>query len=313
MNARRGRAIQRTRHATAFTLVELLVVIAIIGILVSLLLPAIQAAREAARRTHCQNNLKQCVLALNLYHDKQKAFPAAQEPGNYKDGAVQAVSNPPKPTDHLNHSWVARILPHIEEEAVYDKYDFTTAWDRGTNLDLTKRPGTMITFRFLICPSSEHIGEAQNDYGAINGPGNYNHFGLTIPNGYCHKNSGCTATGYGYSEGAMIVIGPLNDTKDNHHISIAQITDGTTYQIMLAECAGREDGNRYWGSGDHAYVHHERVFNVTPSDEMYSDHPGGLHLGMADGSVRYWSENGSKDIIDFMTTRARGEQVNEAP
>jgi hypothetical protein len=223
------------------------------------------------------------------------------------------IQNPPLPTDHLNHSWVTRVLPHIEEQAVFDKYDFTTAWDRGTNLDLTKRPGTAINFKFLLCPSTEHIGDGQSDYGAINGPGNYNHFGLNIPNGYCHKSSGCTATGYGYSEGAMIVIGPLDDTKDNRHISVGKITDGTTYQIMLGECAGRTDADRYWGNGDHAYVHHELVFNVTPNNEMYSDHPGGLHLGMADGSVRYWGESGEKKIIDFMSTRARSEQVNDAP
>jgi prepilin-type N-terminal cleavage/methylation domain-containing protein len=304
------------RTKRGFTLVELLVVIAIIGILVALLLPAVQAAREAARRATCQNNVKQSVLAILLFHDKAKYYPAAQEPVHYKKAAVQAISSTPKPTDHLNHSWVTRILPHIEEQAIYDKYDFSIPWDRGTNLDITKRPGTALNLKFLTCPSTEHIDPYSNDYGAINGPGNYNHFGLSIPNGYCHKNSkrpDCDASGYGYSEGVMITIGALDDTQDNGHISAGRVTDGTTYQILLGEAAGRTDNDRYWGNGDNAYVHHDTVFNRTPINEMYSDHPGGLHLGIADGSVRFWKEDGSKDVIDYMSTRARGEQVPDAP
>src|SRR5436305_15150221 len=93
----------------AFTLVELLVVIAIIGILVALLLPAIQAASEAARRTQCKSNIKNIALALQNYHDARKSFPP---------GVVQAHPTPPavKPdTDQGNWSWGALILPYVEE------------------------------------------------------------------------------------------------------------------------------------------------------------------------------------------------------
>ena len=100
----------------AFTLVELLVVIAIIGILIALLLPAVQAAREAARRLQCSNNLKQLALALHVYHASNCVLP----PGGYRDG------------NQL--SWHARILPHVEQAALYDKIDWRDTY--GNNLNL---------------------------------------------------------------------------------------------------------------------------------------------------------------------------------
>jgi prepilin-type N-terminal cleavage/methylation domain-containing protein len=284
---------------SAFTLVELLVVIAIIGILVALLLPAVQAAREAARRSTCKNSLHNCMLAFHLFHDKERVFPAAQEPAHPSNGSTAKA-------DNLNHSWVPHLLPHLEEQAVFDKYNFAEKWDLGTNLDLTKRPGTAINFKFLLCPSSEHMSDAQNDYAGINGPGNYNHNGVVIPNGY--------AKGQSYVEGVLLSVGPKNDSNGaRYRVSIAKITDGTAYQIMLGESAGRTDANRYWGDGDNSFAHHDPVFNVTSNNECYSDHPGGLHLGMADASVRFWAEDGSKQVFDFMTTRARGEVVIGAP
>ncbi len=81
---------------------------------------------------------------------------------------------------------------------------------------------------------------------------------------------------------------------------------------MLGECAGRDvhgtlTETLYWANGDHAFAHHEEVFNVTPVDECYSDHPGGLHLGMADGSVRFFQENTPKRIFDKLASRAMAE------
>jgi hypothetical protein len=107
----------------------------------------------------------------------------------------------------------------------------------------------------------------------------------------------------------LIAVGPLGDTKDNHRISIARITDGTTYQIMLGESTGRTDSNRFWGDGDNSFVHHNPTFNTSSGNECYSDHPGGLHLGFGDGSVRFWSEDSDKTTFDYLTTRARGDMV----
>jgi prepilin-type N-terminal cleavage/methylation domain-containing protein len=286
------------RPKLGFTLVELLVVIAIIGILVALLLPAVQAAREAARRATCQNNFKQCLLGLHLFHDKAKVFPAAQEPAHPANGSTAAV-------DNRNHSWVAHILPHLEEQALYDKYDFSIGWMSGTNLDITRRPGKAINLKFLLCPTTPtHMDDAQSDIAAINGPGNYNHNGVQIRDGY---GPATDPTARSYIEGVLISVGPKGDSGTNHRVAISKITDGTMYTVMLTECSGRTDGNRFWGDGDNSFAHHNPTFNTTSNNECYSDHPTGLHLGMADASVRFWKEDGSKQIFDYMATKARAD------
>jgi prepilin-type N-terminal cleavage/methylation domain-containing protein/prepilin-type processing-associated H-X9-DG protein len=114
-----------------FTLVELLVVIAIIGILVALLLPAIQAAREAARRTECQNHLKQIGLAIQNYHDAQKAFPMGRER-----------------TDQYAVSWAFRLLPQMEESAIYASRDKTKRVDDDANSAAMRTP-----IQVYACPS----------------------------------------------------------------------------------------------------------------------------------------------------------------
>ena len=105
MFVRNNSRVRRARPTSAFTLVELLVVIAIIGILIALLLPAVQAAREAARRMQCANNLKQIGLGVHNYHDSHRTFPVI---------------------DYPEVTWGTRILPFIEQSALYDEYDMNT-------------------------------------------------------------------------------------------------------------------------------------------------------------------------------------------
>jgi prepilin-type N-terminal cleavage/methylation domain-containing protein/prepilin-type processing-associated H-X9-DG protein len=114
-----------------FTLVELLVVIAIIGVLVGLLLPAIQSAREAARRTECQNNLKQIGIALQSYHDTTQSFPMGREK-----------------TDQFGVSWAFRLLPYAEESAIYGSRDATQRVDDNANARAMRTP-----IAFYACPS----------------------------------------------------------------------------------------------------------------------------------------------------------------
>jgi prepilin-type N-terminal cleavage/methylation domain-containing protein/prepilin-type processing-associated H-X9-DG protein len=121
------------QRRTAFTLVELLVVIAIIGVLVALLLPAVQAAREAARRSQCQNNLKQIGLALHNHLDARKVFPAGS-------GYLQK-----KPV----HTWIVSLFPYFEQQSVFARYDFKKYADQEPNLSLAKTA----TFPTLVCPS----------------------------------------------------------------------------------------------------------------------------------------------------------------
>ena len=121
----RSRQNNRTRRS-GFTLIELLVVIAIIGVLVSLLLPAVQQAREAARRTQCRNNLKQVGLALHNFHDTHGAFPPARllldGPIPANDFATVLGSDEP--------SWLVRLLPFLEETTQYDQWDMYTPFGR---------------------------------------------------------------------------------------------------------------------------------------------------------------------------------------
>lgn len=302
MNAATERnKFQSIRQPRAFTLVELLVVIAIIGILVALLLPAIQAAREAARRSSCQNNLKQLLTGMHLFVDSYKEFPAGIEPGYTTDNATNFM-----------HSWVPYVLPYIEEQAVHDQYRFDKRWDDPqTNSILTRRPETIKQFDMLICPTTQVEVKGRNDYGAICGPGNY-----TDLQGKSYTED--WYAGASWSLGVMIAVPGDRGSpgRTNTRVRIAQIEDGTTYTILLGECAGRDVNLRpgqtanptlFWANGDHAYAHHGDAVNITPVDELYSDHPGGLHIGMADATVRFLTEDTPKRIIDFLATRSKGE------
>ena len=135
----------RIERRRAFTLVELLVVIAIIGILVALLLPAVQSAREAARRTSCQNNLKQIGIALQNYHDASSgAFP----PGIVFDLGPTGIPQRPDASWYYRPNWIINLLPYIEEQGLYDSFDLNEFISAEVNL--VPRGTTVET---LLCPS----------------------------------------------------------------------------------------------------------------------------------------------------------------
>lgn len=334
---------QRARAHFGFTLVELLVVIAIIGILVALLLPAVQAAREAARRTSCQNNLKQHGIALLEYHDARGTFPA---------GAWLDLSAGVKVLTNANVS----LLPYFEEGTLESKWDPKLPyWDQSVTVLEAPMP-------LFTCPS--------NGFQAVTDP-LFDMLG--IPAGTQ------LATGdYAYSKGANDAwcveeypadeIGVFTLTLvEKHPVSIRQITDGTSHTFAIGEAAGGESwpmcrkpgcqqpeghtfANMPWMVGnlgndaiaDSGYVA-ASIFAATidplnkrpvtssivseaaildcrnsqhggphSTSNFRSDHLGGVEFLFCDGSVRFESETTEMTVYRGLSTIA-GEELATVP
>ena len=216
-----------------FTLVELLVVIAIIGVLVALLLPAVQSARESARRMQCSNNMRQIGLGLHSFHDTNLCLPA---------GAITSSAKPPAvkfnvPSNKL-HGWAIFIYPFIEQKAAYDQYHFDVNWYDAANT--TVREQYVNTF---ICPSTpipKRLDSnttsgvawraAAADYGVNNGLDNAKLFPLGLIEGDTN----------------MAPIGVMR--VDEIH-RFAEITDGLSNTMWICEDAGRPkayQANHQW-------------------------------------------------------------------
>lgn len=313
---------QRTR--VGFTLVELLVVIAIIGVLVALLLPAVQAARESARRTQCINNIRQLGLGVHNFHDVNQVFPASQDQWVNSKGAT------------IGCSWHTRILPYIEQKAVYDRYNFDAAWDDNTTnavpqtgVICTKIPG-------FLCPTAP----AQNIRPANNGRGNTDYAATTEvarPNTYLntHVWSAIERSDPNFIGvmGHNKVVGGTTLSPARHRF--ADVTDGTSMTFLIAECAGRNQpwfmGGRHQGAANRsngpwanngsrinmggcdpknaASVTGPKAVNCINDKEIYAFHPAGANACMADGSVRFLSANLDLNIAISCLTRERGEMV----
>ena len=278
---------------TGFTLVELLVVIAIIGILIAMLLPAVQAAREAARRMQCTNNLRQIALALHGYHDAHSTFPP---------GVVGTRGDKTRPTVTVTDrnaqkqiSWNVFILPQLEQQMVYEKFDFGKKFDHLSNLEATS-----FVIPTFLCPSTATMaddrkgdrteaGRGATDYGGIYGAG-------FLPSGEV-----TFETPYGG------ILGWL--AGKDYAIKISMITDGTSNTIVVAEDTGRGDAwQGAWADGENIY-HQGGTINFQQSNEHWSDHPGGINAATADGSVHFLTEEMSQEVTDAVCTRAGGEVV----
>jgi prepilin-type N-terminal cleavage/methylation domain-containing protein len=284
----------RARRA-AFTLIELLVVVAIIAVLIALLLPAVQQAREAARRSQCKNNLKQLGLAMHNYHDTFGAFP----PGWI--AATRGVG--PDVNGGLNgFGWGAMILPMMEQAPVYNQFRFeysmTDATGTPSNRSLLATP--LPTFR---CPSDPAPGTWQmlNPTGTttIAEVASTNYialFGLrAIEECYLlPPGQACRAEGIFYH---------------NSRVRMADITDGSSQTLMMGErvhdrfpstwsgviISGASPIERILGHADHTP---NTAFH---KEDFGSRHIGGTHFLMGDSSVKFFSEN-----IDLQTYMGLG-------
>jgi prepilin-type N-terminal cleavage/methylation domain-containing protein/prepilin-type processing-associated H-X9-DG protein len=328
---------RRSRYG--FTLVELLVVIAIIGILVALLLPAVQAAREAARRSECNNNLKQIGLAAHNFHDSYKRFP----PGGAADQTPFGVH----PTGQgYGMSWFVYLLPYVEQSALYNKFVFTggTGWGGSTN-NTTQAQNILI--KGFRCPSDPTVEACLGAWGQAGGTtimkpsyvgvqGVVNDTNATVFNTDQdeHPINCCFPGGLGAVNGAVV---------PNSKFNFGAISDGSANTILASEVADfiYDSDNVTRREGHPGYQHgwligaagtgqktNDRTFsqvtvrfrinqkrgwgtyntngigqNSSVNTALVSAHPGGVNATMVDGSVQFLAENMTYDVLSRLVSR----------
>ncbi len=325
------------RERPAFTLVELLVVIAIIGILIALLLPAVQAAREAARRSQCTNNLKQLTLALHNYHDTHKKFMPA---------AIWLQPGYPQP--QFRHAdwgatWLTMLLPFYEQQALHDSYNFYVGSDDPVNW-----PVTATKIATLRCPSAPEMRTFDpTGAGSAAMQGWYAKGNYAARTGGLYTNENNAPNGWDNREWkGMFTFRPCVSTE------MSDIKDGTSNTIALSEILSQDsagDCRGAWGRiGCNTFSPHTRSASLIVPPNFYvegqtdyydcppycgtpnsddqtacydcpndgrggvaarSEHPGGVNVGLADGSTRFVSETIDGTIWRAAMTIQAGDSI----
>ncbi len=316
------------RNRRGFTLIELLVVIAIIAVLIALLLPAVQQAREAARRSSCQNNLKHLGLAMHNYHDVNKRLPLnyGRAPFDLNNGKYV--------------SWMVMILPYIDQTPLYNSIDFNFALANdprqgGQPTTVYPQPSNNWVANQVVpvfkCPTEESPekmdGRANATGGAIYGVNSYKAcaganwaWGIHVVSTGVHATTKNGVSSNGLDQGNGIINRSYNSGRYNN--SLADVKDGTSNSFAIGEAVPAWCTHSWWWSfnGVTATVavplNQRAVCQNTgnlsadlvacrgdwPNNYSFmSQHSGGGQFTMADGSVRFISQN-----IDLATYRSLG-------
>ncbi len=318
------------RSRPGFTLIELLVVIAIIGVLIALLLPAVQAAREAARRAQCTNNLKQLGIALHNYHDVNKVFAMSRGPGGF--------------------SVHSRILPYLEQKPLFDAINFSLSWNptsAGYDPNATIRATTLSSF---LCPSDPvtqvPVGYAGNNYRACEGsmflfgynPSGSNpvNAGMAPPNGlfWSNETKGIHDATDGTSNTALFsehIKGDFNqglatDRSDTFRPGTYPNTQDEAIQLCQSfdwrniAFQGVSDVGAPWIYGYHSTTLYYHVSTPNTRSCMFppqristtanSQHPGGVNVLTGDGSVKFIKDTIARPVWRAMGSRNLGEVIS---
>ncbi len=320
----------RSRNLTrsGFTLIELLVVIAIIAVLVALLLPAVQQAREAARRSQCKNNLKQVMLATHMLHDTKNHFPAAMRAVTTEEVnrvlAERAAGNAATYTATYISGFI-EILPYLEQDAIARQWDPTKATGNTTenaqgwsNAKLQQKMIPSFT-----CPT---MSLPLTPLSANRAPASYMmNVGTGSPNTGAYPSTDPAVENVAHN-GALNLIPTPDETGKTSRIEtrMRDFTDGTSNTFMYGEAdfsprgIPSSDYGSVWAYGyfyswgtSHAKINYR---GYAPSDATYggfrSEHPGGAHFAMADGSVTFLSENMDHQMFRALSTRGGNEVIS---
>ncbi|HRA88037.1 MAG TPA: DUF1559 domain-containing protein [Planctomycetaceae bacterium] len=295
------------RRKQGFTLIELLVVIAIIAILIALLLPAVQQAREAARRTQCKNNFKQLGLALHNYHDTHGVF----MPSEIASG--KCASGPVSPPAAMNLNGLVMTLPFIDQAPLYNKLNFNEAFDDYVAPALPLAGGTANNNAALVnrvmpafsCPSDPGPTGSSADptYNLPNGgtPAHRTNYDFLV-----YRSAYQSCSGWVSRSATTRTM-----FEDGSKCNMRDITDGTTNTVAMAEtrkaCCGNGNNASWGGRGWVQIGLSLSAFTPNTTIRPYSGieykpalgewgmvgsyHVGGIQVLLADGSVRFMSDN----------------------
>ncbi len=303
----------------AFTLIELLVVIAIIAILIALLLPAVQQAREAARRTQCKNNLKQMGLALHNYHDTFRAFPY---------GEMNGIGQSPATGRKMNQNGLVMLLPYIEQANLYSTLDFSRSFGKYSGAGVSPPAGDVPINGNLVAKSTmlaAFMCPSDNGKPFIEDDGIYYGCGTS---GISYKSSyGLSVNGTHYN-GIWSNVGSTVRTAfgGNSMSNIRDFRDGTSNSALVIENVFECYSGRIspWACVQHAGTGTRLIGGINkflprgyPGQvDSYNTNASSLHVGgcqvlLGDGGVRFVSENTNLLTLQNLAYISDGQVLGE--